>query len=93
MFQIKYRRTALDDLADLRAFDRVAIIRSIERNLFRDPHVMGRSKKRIDRGDGNFVYQLRVGGFRVFYDGDVDVSVTIVERVRRKDRRTTGEIL
>lgn len=93
MFEIMYRRTATDDLARLRAFERVMIIAAIEKHLSHDPHVMGGVKKRIERSDGNFIYQLRAGAFRVFYDVDVEVSVTVVERVKRKDRKTTGEIL
>jgi len=39
------------------------------------------------------VWELRVGEYRVFYDVDSDRSVVIVQAVRRKGRRTTGETL
>jgi hypothetical protein len=39
------------------------------------------------------VWQLRVGGLRVFYDVDESARVVIVRAVRRKERKRTEEIL
>ena len=44
-------------------------------------------------GEEGFVHQLRVGDFRVFYDVDETERVVIVMHVRRKGRKTTGEVL
>ena len=39
------------------------------------------------------VWQLRIGEFRVFYDVDDRLEQVVVRAVRRKARKTTGEIL
>ncbi len=39
------------------------------------------------------VWQLRIGEFRVFYDVDDARKEVVVRAVRRKGRKTTGEIL
>ena len=40
------------------------------------------------------VWELRIGGYRIFYDVDEEVSVVVVRAVRHKPPyRTTEEIL
>ena len=54
--------------------------------------MLGRSKKILDLGEEIFVYQLRVGDFRVFYDVYETEQRVIIRHGRRKGRRTAGEI-
>ncbi len=93
MYGIAYRQEAVIELESLRAYDRVWILTAIGRHLSEAPGQMGRRKKRLDFVAGGFVYQLRVGEFRVFYDVCEDQGVVVVRHVRRKGRRTTGELL
>jgi len=81
------------ELEGLRAFDRVRILEAVERHLVRDPQRIGGQRKRIELGEGDIIYQLRVGDFRLFYDVDERGRLVIVRHVRRKRRKTTGEIL
>ena len=53
---------------------------------------MGGRRKRLDFVECGFIFQLRVGDFRVFYDVDEDEGLVVVRHVRRKGRRTTGEV-
>lgn len=93
MFEVLYQPEAVAELEELRAFDRVRILGAVERQLMREPQRLGGQKKRIGLGDGDFVYQLRIGDFRLFYDIDERKRLVIVRHVRRKGRKTTGEIL
>ena len=60
---------AVDDLRSLRAYDRRAILDTIQRVLPSNPQRIGRSRIKRLRGLGSPQYRLRVGEFRVFYDG------------------------
>lgn len=93
MFTIVYHPEAAEELRAIRAFDRVRILETIGTQLGSAPAQMEGAKKRLDLGDENFIYQLRVGVFRVFYDVDEESRTVTVRHVRRKGRRTTGEIL
>lgn len=50
-------------------------------------------KKRLTLVDGTTIRQLRVGGYRVFYDVDVDARLVIVRNVRWKGRNPTESVL
>jgi len=48
--------------------------------------------KRLDLGGGDFIWQLRVGDYRVFYDVNDEERLVIIRHVQRKGQKTTGEI-
>lgn len=93
MYAVSYQREAAAELKALRAFDRVRILDAIARNLREAPTSARGKKKRLDLGGGDFIWQLRVGDHRVFYDVVEEERLVIVRHVRRKGPRTTGEIL
>ena len=93
MFTVTYRATAARELRTIRVFDRARILDDIEKHLTLRPLTMEGAKKMLDLGDGDFVLQLRVGVYRVFYDVNEDAREVIIRHIRRKARRTTGEIL
>ena len=93
MFAVAYHPEAARELRALRAHDRARVLDAIERHLIEAPLMLTRSKKVLDLGEEGFVHQLRVGDFRVFYDVDETERVVIVMHVRRKGRKTTGEVL
>jgi len=93
MFEIVYHPGAAKELRALRAHDRGRILDAIERHLFEAPLVLGRCKKILDLGEDGFVHQLRAGDFRVFYDVYEAERRVVIRHVRRKGRKTTGEVL
>ena len=92
-FAIAYSAEAAKELSELRARDRVWILQDIARHLRITPFAPPRKRKRISRPRGGFIFQLRVGDFRVCYDVDLEMETVVVRHDRRKGRGTTGEIL
>jgi mRNA-degrading endonuclease RelE of RelBE toxin-antitoxin system len=93
MYAVSYQREAAAELRAFRAFDRVRILEAIARNLRPSPTSTRGRRKRLDLGGGDFIWQLRIGDYRVFYDVLEEERLVIVRHVRRKGRKTTGEIL
>jgi mRNA-degrading endonuclease RelE of RelBE toxin-antitoxin system len=93
MFEVAYHPEAAKELRALRAHDRARVLDAIERHLFETPLMLTRNKKILDLGEEGFIHQLRVGEFRVFYDVEEIERIVIVRHVRRKGRKTTGEVL
>jgi mRNA-degrading endonuclease RelE of RelBE toxin-antitoxin system len=98
MFEILFAEGAIGDLKRLPKNRRVTIFDAIERNLSAAPLVSSRSRKELTGlvppwDQVRPVWQLRVGDYRVFYDADPASAVVIVQAIRHKARKTTGEIL
>jgi mRNA-degrading endonuclease RelE of RelBE toxin-antitoxin system len=93
MFTVTLRAIAARELRNIRVFDRVRILDDIEKHLTVRPLAMEGAKKRLDLDDGDFVFQLRVGAYRIFYDVNEDSREVVIRHIRRKARKTTGEIL
>ena len=93
MFAISYSAEAAQELSQLRAHDRALILDEIGRHLKGSPGSLSRKRKRIVSPDGRFIYQLRVGEFRVFYDIGLKEKAVVIRHVRRKGRKTTEEVL
>ena len=95
VYTIVFARSAEDDLARLRPFDRTRVTNAILDNLSYEPFVETRNRKRLKKIDENTPpWELRVGEFRVFYEPGGNGTVTVkVVGVRNKGRKTTGETL
>lgn len=93
VFAIAYATEAAEEVLNLRGRDRAWILDEIDIHLKISLVVLSRKRKKILRPDGEFIYQLRVGGFRVFYDVDPEHQRVIIRHIRRKGRQTTGEVL
>ena len=98
MFEILFAEGAIGDLKDLPKSRRNTIVGAIERSLSTAPLTASRNRKELTGlvppwDQVRPVWQLRVGDYRVFYDADPDGSVVIVQAIRHKARKTTGEIL
>jgi len=93
MYAVMYQPEAVAELNELRAFDRVRVLDAIAENLRDAPASAGGKKKRLDLGGGDFIWQLRVDDYRVFYDVVENEEIVIVRHVRLKGRKSTGEIL
>jgi len=96
---IEYAEGVADDLARLRAFERVQILDRIEAQLRYQPTKETRSRKILvgllppwDHLEP--IWELRIGPYRVFYDVDESGSVVYVRAIRHKPpHKTTEEIL
>jgi len=93
MFRVVYHPEARDEIRALPAFHRTRILDAIEVHLFRDPRPAAPRKKLLLHLNGIAIYQLRVGEYRVFYTFEEALRIVAVRHVRRKGRKTTGEIL
>ncbi len=74
-YNIELTSEALADLKALRAFDRAAVLDTIERILRAAPTQTGQSRIKRLRGLDSPQYRLRVGEFRVFYDVAEEVRI------------------
>jgi mRNA interferase RelE/StbE len=81
-FNVTIDTDALSDLGSLRAYDRSAVLDSIERILTTAPTQVSKSRIKRLRGLDSPQYRLRVGELRVFYD--VIQSEVYVMRVLTK---------
>ena len=98
MFAITFGENAVAEIDRLRAAERRRVLDAIERQLAYEPAETTRRKKMLAGLAPPWeqvrpVWQLRVGGLRVFYDVDESTRLVIVRAVRRKERRRTEEIL
>jgi mRNA-degrading endonuclease RelE of RelBE toxin-antitoxin system len=98
MIDIRFAEGAVVDLEAFPSFRRAAIADAIERQLSRAPLTPSRNRKELvglvpPWDQVRPVWELRVGEHRVFYDVDPDGRVVIVQAVRHKGRKTTGEAL
>jgi mRNA-degrading endonuclease RelE of RelBE toxin-antitoxin system len=83
MFRIELTPEAVEDLLLLRRFDQQQIIAGIERQLPEQADKETRNRKRL-RPNRLAEWELRVGGFRVFYDIDRDNAAVKIEAIGYK---------
>ena len=83
-FQITFSPEALEDLRDLRAYDRAAVADAIDEHLTHKPTRESRSRIKRLRGMSQPQYRLRVGDVRVFYDV-VEDQVAVLGIVAKAD--------
>ena len=75
------------------------LVQAMKRELTQRPTLDAKPRKRLepdpDAGIARTgpVWQLRVGDHRVFYEVDEKVGVVMVQRILRKGRRTTKDVL
>jgi len=98
MYDIVVAGSAQEELTELRAFDRVTILKAIREQLLNSPTTLTHQRKLLIGARPRFeavppIWQLRVGDFRVFYDVDEAAKVVYVRAIRRKPpQKTTEEI-
>ena len=96
-FSVRYHEPAIEDLRRIHVFAQRRILEEVDEQLSTEPTTANRRRKLLrprgaGAGEGEPVWQLRVGAFRVFYDVDVERHEVLVVAIRRKGRRTTEEI-
>ncbi len=99
MFSVDYASGVVQDLAQLRAFERARILDHIEEQLTQQPAQETRNRKLLPGLKPPWdqelpVWELRVGEYRVFYDVDDTGRLVTVRAIRRRPpHATTEEIL
>ena len=99
MYTIEYAEGVIDDLANMRVYERAKILDQLEEQLTYEPTQQTRNKKILVGLTPPWehiepVWELRIGQYRVFYDVDEAKSAVIVRAIRRKpSHKTTEEIL
>ena len=93
MLAIKFATEAYTELKKIRAHDRAIIVDALERHLVGPDLQLGRRIKLLRLADGQAIYRLRVGDYRVFFDLDAVARMVMVRAIREKGRRTTEDIL
>ena len=83
-YEIRYSNQVIEQLRELRAFDRTTILDSIEEILGVNPTLVSRSRVKRLREPSPTEYRLRVGEFRVYYDVRGD-AVLIVQVLSKRD--------
>ena len=83
-YKVDFDPQAAGDLKRFRAFDRSAIVESIDRVLTTAPTRVGKSRIKRLRGTDSPQFRLRVGEFRVFYDVQ-EMSVYVLRILAKPD--------
>jgi mRNA-degrading endonuclease RelE of RelBE toxin-antitoxin system len=95
-YAIEVTDLAVEELRQLRAFDRRPILDAIHHQLTCEPTVITRNRKRLEPLVPNFeavppIWELRVGDYRIFYDVDEDEKIVYIRAVRYKEPGQTTE--
>jgi len=77
-FELRYAREAVQQLKELRPFERAAIVDQIEKVLGVNPELEGKSKVKRLRQPAPCQYRFRFGDFRIYYDVEHEV-VSIIQ--------------
>lgn len=99
VFTIQIVPSALKELQAIKSFYRCQIADAIDEQLKQEPTTPTRHRKRLEVANASFAFdpplwELRIGGYRVFYDADEEVKEVYVRAVREKPpHATTEEIL
>jgi addiction module RelE/StbE family toxin len=87
MFQIVFKREAVNDLKRIKRYHAVAILDAIESHLTGEPERITRGTIKRLRGKQQATFRLRVGEFRVFYDV-IDDRVEILRILHKSETAT-----
>ena len=99
MYDIRFGEDAREDLRRLPAHVQRRIVAAMRAELKHHPASSQPPRKLLEPDPDSGivtpapVWQLRVGDYRVFYDVDEVRRVVMAQRIARKGRRTTGEVL
>lgn len=78
-YRIEYSREAVDHLRGLSARQRSIVFDAVDEQLSNEPTVETRNRKFM-RPNSLAVYELRVGGLRVYFDVEEDSEAVVVIR-------------
>jgi len=82
-FSIEFSDRARDNLLDLRKQDQQVVVDAIEVQLTNEPDKPTRNRKRLEENP-LAPWELRIGGFRAFYDIDPKAEKVVVVAIAQK---------
>ena len=96
VFEIRFAEGVEEDLRNIRIYYRNQILDPVEEQLAHEPDTRTRNRKLLENLIPPWqtvapIWELRVGGYRVFYDVSPTESVVYVRAVRRKPRGAKTE--
>ena len=83
-FEIRYSSKAIEQLRQVRAFDRATILETIERVLQHSPTKVTKTAVKRLRQPAPTQFRLRTGNYRVYYDVD-EAIVSIIQILSKED--------
>jgi len=83
-YQIRYSNESVEQLKNLRVFERTAILDQIDQVLSVNPTVVSKARIKRLREPAPTQYRLRVGEFRVFYDVE-ETAVLVIQILSKQD--------
>jgi len=83
-YEIRYSNESVEQLKNLRVFDRTAILDQIDQVLSVNPTVVSKTRIKRLREPAPTQYRLRVGEFRVFYDVQ-ETAVLVIQILSKQD--------
>jgi mRNA-degrading endonuclease RelE of RelBE toxin-antitoxin system len=98
-YTIEVTDLAIEELSNIRAFERRLILEAIRQQLTYEPTVITRNRKLLESLVPSFesvppIWELRVGEYRIFYDVDEGERIVYIRAIRRKTpEQTTKEIV
>jgi len=95
-YEIEITDIAIDELRNIRVFDRRRLVDMMRSQLTHQPTVATKNRKRLDAAVPDFehvppIWELRVGDYRAFYDVDDTTRTVYIRAVREKRHGQTTE--
>jgi mRNA-degrading endonuclease RelE of RelBE toxin-antitoxin system len=96
IYAIEVTDLAIEELSNIRAFERRPILETIRQQLTYEPIATTRNRKLLKSLVPSFesvppIWELRVGEYRVFYDVDEGEKIVYIRAIRRKTPEQTTE--
>ena len=98
-YAIEVTDLAIEELSNIRAFERRPILEAIRQQLTYEPTVTTRNRKLLESLIPSFesvppIWELRIGAYRIFYDVDEAEKIVYIRAIRRKiPEQTTEDIV
>lgn len=86
-FVLEFTQSALDDLSNFRKYEQTLIVDQIEIQLSYEPTFQTRNRKPLDEST-LAEWELRIGGYRVFYDVNPTEASVKIKAIGYKEHGT-----
>jgi mRNA-degrading endonuclease RelE of RelBE toxin-antitoxin system len=83
-YELLYSEEAVEQMKNLRSFDRTSVLNQIEQVLRVNPALESKARVKLLRQPAPTQYRLRVGEFRVFYDVDQE-TVRVIQVLSKEE--------
>jgi len=88
-YSIEVTDLAIEELSNIRTFERRSILDAIRKQLTYEPTIITRNRKQLEPLLTNFeaippIWELRVGEYRIFYDVDEGEKFVYIRAIRQK---------